>query len=346
MSFRILLNPRLLYVVRCGDILQTNSPLYNSSRFIQKHWDPKYKKLRAAKFIKVDLPNYEDTKKSYDEFTEEEIRTKMKEQGIKPEYPHIEKPMFISSTGEVFEAYVPPEGDGKVSPISKEGAKQTWEFVEKKGKSMLAVRKIRNFDEDFEVRDFLNLAQDVYIKAHETMANRDKELLQQYVTEKAYPEAVYNIDRKTIHWKFLQSIEPPRMVHARTTSIITKDNVFGQLTVRFHTQQVLAVYDRFGRLIHGSEILAKDVLEYIVFEKHLSNQYGTWRIHAKIIPDWKPLPEPGRMTYVVEKEQSSDSKGVSTVPDDLKRSKEPPSVPNDIKPVASPSGTAKTVEFL
>ena len=28
---------------------------------------------------------------------------------------------------------------------------------------------------------------------------------------------------------------------------------------------------RFGRLIHGSETVAKDVLEFVVFEKHLSN---------------------------------------------------------------------------
>jgi hypothetical protein len=41
-------------------------------------------------------------------------------------------------------------------------------------------------------------------------------------------------------------------------------------------------------LIHGSEAVAKDVLEYCVFEKHLSNVYGTWRLHAKIIPDWMP----------------------------------------------------------
>jgi large subunit ribosomal protein L45 len=50
--------------------------------------------------------------------------------------------------------------------------------------------------------------------------------------------------------------------------------------------QVLAVYDRFGRLAHGSEVIAKDVLEYVVFEKHLANIYGIWRIHGKIIPSW------------------------------------------------------------
>nr|CAD7578018.1 unnamed protein product [Timema californicum] len=110
-------------------------------------------------------------------------------------------------------------------------------------------------------------------------------------------EIRHNIHDKTVHWKFIQSLEPPRMVHARCTNIITKENMFAQITVRFHTQQVLAIYDRFGRLMHGSEILAKDVLEYVVFEKHLSNQYGTWRLHEKIIPDWMPPPEPSLKTF-------------------------------------------------
>lgn len=68
--------------------------------------------------------------------------------------------------------------------------------------------------------------------------------------------------------------------------------------MRFHTQQLLAVYDRFGRLLYGSEAIAKDVLEYVVFEKHLANVYGKWRIHEKIIPDWMPPRDPGLKTYI------------------------------------------------
>jgi large subunit ribosomal protein L45 len=71
-----------------------------------------------------------------------------------------------------------------------------------------------------------------------------------------------------------------------------------QVTVRFHTQQTLAVYDRFGRLMYGSEVVAKDVVEYIVFEKHIADIYGLWRIHEKIIPDWMPPREPGKKTYL------------------------------------------------
>lgn len=39
--------------------------------------------------------------------------------------------------------------------------------------------------------------------------------------------------------------------------------------------------------MYGNELTPKDVLEYVVFEKHLTNLYSTWRIHGKIIPHWK-----------------------------------------------------------
>lgn len=56
--------------------------------------------------------------------------------------------------------------------------------------------------------------------------------------------------------------------------------------------QTLAIYDRFGRLMYGQEDVPKDVLEYVVFEKHLVNPYGSWRMHGKIIPPWAPPKQP------------------------------------------------------
>lgn len=177
------------------------------------------------------------------------------------------------------------------------------EFLEKKGKSMMAVRKIRSFDEDFEPPEFAEQAQEIYIKAHEAIARRNKYELREFVTERAYPELMHNVRDKTIRWKFIKSLEQPYVLHARCTDVISKENIYGQVTVRFHTQQSLAIYDRFGRLMHGSEILAKDVLEYVVFEKHLSNEYGKWRLHDKIIPDWTPEREPSRRTFIEEPEE-------------------------------------------
>lgn len=50
---------------------------------------------------------------------------------------------------------------------------------------------------------------------------------------------IHNIQNKTLRWSFIKSIEPARVVHARVTDIITQDNLFAQITVRFHTQQVI-----------------------------------------------------------------------------------------------------------
>ena len=44
--------------------------------------------------------------------------------------------------------------------------------------------------------------------------------------------------------------------------------------------------------MYGGEHLVKDVLEYVVFEKHLADTYSRWRIHGKVVPDWMPARQP------------------------------------------------------
>ncbi|CAF3707572.1 unnamed protein product [Rotaria socialis] len=65
-----------------------------------------------------------------------------------------------------------------------------------------------------------------------------------------------------------------------------------QVTVRMHSKQTCAIYDRFGRLMFGNETLPKDVLEYVVFERILTNPYSQWRVHSKILPSWLPPLNP------------------------------------------------------
>lgn len=115
----------------------------------------------------------------------------------------------------------------------------------------------------------------------------------------------------------MESLEPPRVVHVRCDSLVNRGNLYGQVTVRMHTRQVrplpplalpssnllpaqrtflflqiLAIYDRFGRLMYGGEETPKDILEYVVFERYLVNPYGTWRMHGKIVPEWAPPKGP------------------------------------------------------
>lgn len=80
-----------------------------------KHWNPKWKLFRGLKVVKVKLPRYNE---NITDLTEEQVRSRMKEMGVLPHRPWQETQFNISSTAQIFEPYVPPEGDGKVSPIS------------------------------------------------------------------------------------------------------------------------------------------------------------------------------------------------------------------------------------
>ena len=49
---------------------------------------------------------------------------------------------------------------------------------------------------------------------------------------------VEGLDNKTVAWKMAESVEPPRVVQVRCAPLIDDDNLFGQVTVRFHSKQV------------------------------------------------------------------------------------------------------------
>jgi large subunit ribosomal protein L45 len=258
-----------------------------------KSYDPKWRKLRAAKVIKMELPDFQKLHREAN-MAPDEMRAEMKRLGRQPPRTFQERNIIIASTGSIFEAYVPPEGDGIASPISGKGAKQRLTEIEKKGKSLLQVRKIRKFDEAFDTTEFAQQALDIYIEAHQLLENikQNEDRLHELVTEKAYPDMTWKLEKQSFRWKYIESLEPPRVVHVRTTEMISKENLYAQVTVRLLTRQTLAIYDRFGRLAYGSEKLAKDVLEYVVYEKHIADEYGQWRLHGKIIPDWLPQQQP------------------------------------------------------
>ncbi|XP_041789621.1 39S ribosomal protein L45, mitochondrial [Chelmon rostratus] len=216
---------------------------------------------------------------------------------IRQEY--IERPINIACTAGVFDPYIPPEGDARLSSLSKEGLKQRTEQIRQSAASQLAIRKIKQYDSLFTTKDFAEQAQEIFIEAHNFLTQFNKEKLHSLVTERCYPEMTRGNRYKTIRWRFVESLEPPKVVHARCPDMVSKGNLYGQVTVRIHSKQTLAIYDRFGRLMLGSEEQPKDVLEYVVIERHLVNPYGRWRLHGKIVPSWAPAKDPVIKTVMI-----------------------------------------------
>lgn len=67
---------------------------HQSNRSHSKHWNPKFKWLRAKKFIKVELPKFHEKE---DEITEEEKKRRLKERGVMPTRTWQERPIILSA---------------------------------------------------------------------------------------------------------------------------------------------------------------------------------------------------------------------------------------------------------
>ncbi|XP_028424277.1 large ribosomal subunit protein mL45 [Perca flavescens] len=230
---------------------------------------------------------------------EENTEAKARAAGIVFRQQFFERPINIACTAGIFDPYIPPEGDARLSTLSKEGLKQRTEQIRQSAGSQLAIRKIKEHDSQFTTKGFAERAQEIFIEAHSALTQFNKEKLHSLVTERCYPEMTRGNRYKSIRWRFIESLEPPRVVHARCPDMVTKGNLYGQVTVRMHSKQTLAIYDRFGRLMAGSEEQPKDVLEYLVIERHLVNPYGLWRLHGKIVPSWAPAKDPVIKTVMI-----------------------------------------------
>ncbi|XP_072516520.1 large ribosomal subunit protein mL45 [Salminus brasiliensis] len=233
------------------------------------------------------------------EMTPSNQQKKARAAGVILKQEYFERSINISCTAGIVDPYIPPEGDARLSSLSKEGLKQRTEQLRQSAASQLAIRKIKDHDSEFSTKEFAVRAQEIFIEAHLALTQFNKEKLHSLVTERCYPEMVRGNRFKTLRWSFIESLEPPRLVHARCPDMISKGNLYGQVTIRMHSRQTLAVYDRFGRLMLGNEEEPRDVLEYLVMERHLVNPYGCWRLHGKIVPAWAPPKDPIIKTVMI-----------------------------------------------
>ena len=258
-------------------------------------YDYSYQHARTKKVAKISLPDFTQIKKTEgDTIDPTYLTTLAKERGVVPHRSWDEKPLVVTCTYEINNPYKPKPEDGKSSLVDniKDSAVTTYKKVRQR-----PISKIKEYLQDFNEEFFATqIAPKIYEEAHKVLCDVtcpndlsqpvDETKLLRYVTEKALPEILFRTDLKVLRWKLVQYLETPKLMHATVDPLMDPSNKFAQVTVRFHTQQTLAIYDRFGRLIAGSENVVKDVLEYVVFENYITNQYGTWRIHGKIIPDW------------------------------------------------------------
>jgi len=201
----------------------------------------------------------------------------------------------VDSTNQIFSSYIPVEK--KSSMVSRQGVSQRWEAFKAMLMSTYGVAMIKR-KVSFKAVDFSKFAQQKYIEVNEALQKNEKTrdiVMKENVTlmiGRAL-KTQYQNPGKTLEWKFIQEVDRPRVVHARVASVFDKENLYAQVTVRMHTQQILAIKDRYNRTVMGDSKKGRKVIDYVVFERHLADPYGRWRICGKLnhpkLENQKPL---------------------------------------------------------
>uniref|UniRef100_A0A1I7V4E6 Large ribosomal subunit protein mL45 n=2 Tax=Caenorhabditis tropicalis TaxID=1561998 RepID=A0A1I7V4E6_9PELO len=186
-------------------------------------------------------------------------------------------------------SYVPPETPGSFVDVNNKFDEVKQRIQHKFYNWRMGTNRIRKKQgfEKFDVKTFCAKAEDIYVRAHKALEARDKREMNRCITEYAFAKMWPDVENGSVRFELLEVVEPSRVVAVRCFDNPPKSgNDIAQITVRMHTKQKLAVYDRFGGLILGSEHEEKDVVEYVVFENHIAVIAGEWRLHGKIYPKW------------------------------------------------------------
>ncbi|CAJ0572551.1 unnamed protein product, partial [Mesorhabditis spiculigera] len=258
----------------------------------------RFRKLRGQKTVMIDLPEYEEEQK-LNNLPPDQLRLELLKKGINP-YKDVsprnwqEAQVTQTSFYSVIDPYVDLEEKVPLfstNPVESGKAK----FAEVKDRGLHMWHNWRNGTRrinrkegiNFSPKTFGPTAEFVYKEAHEALMSRDRKALHRVATENAFQKMWKDVETGSIKWELVEVVEPHKVVSIRCSDIpVNSGNDVAQVTVRMHTRQKLAVYDRFGKLLVGSEVETRDAVEYVVFENHISVQGSSWRLHDKVYPRW------------------------------------------------------------
>uniref|UniRef100_A0A0N4ZV19 Large ribosomal subunit protein mL45 n=1 Tax=Parastrongyloides trichosuri TaxID=131310 RepID=A0A0N4ZV19_PARTI len=260
-----------------------------------------FRRLRGQKTMVLDLPD--DAKIRYQQsLSPDEMRRDMLKDGINP-YKEIgprqweENQITLQSHYGTLDPFVPPEQPLPLHSLLVPGEQFKTKGTELKNRVLHrfhnwrhGVRNIRKKEghENFDAKKFaVNDALNIYTKAYESMMTRDTKEICNYVTEHAFSKLWPDVQNGSIFFELVEEVKKPELVSVRCADNPHQSgNAIAQIVVKLHTKQKIAVYDRYGQLILGSKDKIKDVQEFIVFENHISDLDGKWRLHDKVYPSW------------------------------------------------------------
>ncbi|KAF9974784.1 39S ribosomal protein L45, mitochondrial [Modicella reniformis] len=131
---------------------------------------------------------------------------------------------------------------------------------------------------------FLSESEEAYITLNEAFAKGDRNFLEEICTVSMYQKLKSQLKDRVgrYEWRYHGIIEKPKIVSIRQGQV--GGHVLIQIIVRLHSNQSMAVYDKKNRLMAGDLKKTVPVLEYIVFQRYITDPKDNWKILGKTAP--------------------------------------------------------------
>ncbi|KAI8140280.1 hypothetical protein BJV82DRAFT_520395 [Fennellomyces sp. T-0311] len=198
------------------------------------------------------------------------------------------KQILIRDHG-VFANYVPPEQPPAISDFARWRLTK-WRNLKNNVQNLLSVGliKYKSQYEKWDSRKFLEVAEETYKDMNDAFARGDRQILEEVCLDSMYStmkNQIKNRGNARWEWRYHGEVEQPRIVCVRcvgTTGLSKHGFSVAQATLRMYTKQSMAVYDKKNRLIGGDPNKIHNVLEYVVFQKTISDPEDIWRVYGKL----------------------------------------------------------------
>ncbi|KAG2226093.1 hypothetical protein INT45_011710 [Circinella minor] len=198
------------------------------------------------------------------------------------------KQILIRDHG-VFANYVPPEKAPSMSDFGRWRLTK-WRNLKNNVQNLLSVGliKYKSQYEKWDSRKFVEVAEETYKDMNDAFSRGDRQVLEEVCLDAMYStlkNQIKNRGNSRWEWKYHGEVEQPKIVCVRcvgTTGLSKHGFSVAQATLRMNTKQSMAVYDKKNRLIGGDPNKIHNVLEYVVFQKTISDPEDIWRVYGKI----------------------------------------------------------------
>ncbi|KAJ1877219.1 hypothetical protein H4R99_002382 [Coemansia sp. RSA 1722] len=212
--------------------------------------------------------------------------------GLVRNYSQPREQHFVVSEFGLLSDFVPRPWSKRPFLLSKAGLVETKNHMVERVREVFSLLSVKYYLSGWKSAEFAAQAEELYGAMNEAFAQGDLKALDSICMTTMYASLKTDIKRRknNFEWRKVSTVTPPRTVHIRLGRL-TSDVSVAQVVVRIDQQQAAIPLSRRSGSVSGAAKAALEkpvhVVEYVVFQRVVSDKNSPWSIYGKMkVPEW------------------------------------------------------------